>query len=158
MGARRAHGGTAKDSAKQLGCPRREPGVTDGAVLRLCFARSQAKKKYEVGKREPWETGQPDYRETVWGSQSRRQRPQLRSGSLAGRLADQRLRHRHTRQYPYPWSIMHTTAFDLHAVACPRMPRLHVLPNSWYIVVCSCAEWTIAYFLFFYCRDTNYVS
>lgn len=81
-----------------------------------------------------------DHRGTVWGSQSRRQRPQLRSGSLAGSLSDHRQPGNklllckldemgmHTRQYPYPWSIMH---IDLHAVACPGCVCCLMLGRLW---------------------------
>lgn len=94
--ARRAHGATGKGSAKLLGCPRRDSGVTDGAVLGFCLADlagGQKKKKKKRGSRVrdrrtegPCEqTTRRRFGEARPGAND----PQLRSGSLAGRLTTQ---------------------------------------------------------------------
>lgn len=80
--ARRAHGGTAKGSAKQLGCPRRDSGVTDGAVL-LTSSRPLSRKTSTDRQTCDLEaTGEGD-----WGSQTRRQ-PAPASVRLLGWQAD----------------------------------------------------------------------
>lgn len=82
--ARTPHGGTAKGSAKRLGCPRRDSGVTDGVLLlgtcRRCYRPlpAQTDTRDRRGSAVACVGGQ-------LGSQTRRQRPpKPRSGSLAG--------------------------------------------------------------------------
>lgn len=92
--ARRAHGGTAKGSAKQLGCPRRDSGVTDGAVL-LTSSRPLSRKTSTD--RQTWRRLERAIGEARPGAN----RPQLRSGCLAGRLTT------HDKQYCVRISLVH---------------------------------------------------
>lgn len=117
--ARTPHGATAKGSAKRLGCPRRESGVTDGVLLlgicRRCY--------------RPLPRRQTDTRDTrgnavggQLGSQTRRQRaPKPRSGSLADHAVRQADRQPGQTAY-FKYGILGPSCISTCMHAVGRMP------------------------------------